>query len=97
MKTLFILFLFISPIVIITSCEEDIIDANDTMFVSKTKTMHFKKDMTLVTGLVREYDNNGALINECKFKKGKMNGVYRHWDNGELEETFWKDGVEIKE
>jgi len=81
-----ILILFI---IVNYSCKEQpIINIDDTIVLEDS--MYFKKDTTLVTGLVKEWDyGNGQLSWEANIKNGKRDGLVRGWyENGQL----WFEG-----
>ena len=89
--SIIIIFLFL---IIDYSCNgQNIIDRDDTIVFEDT--MYFKKDTTLVTGLVKEwYYGNGQLSWEANIKDGKRDGLVRGWyENGQLRfEGNDKDG-----
>jgi antitoxin component YwqK of YwqJK toxin-antitoxin module len=67
------------------SCnEQPIINIDDTIVLEDS--MYFKKDTTLVTGLVKEWDyGNGQLSWGANIKVGKRDGLVRGWyENGQL-------------
>ena len=91
MKKLLLLFIAIS----IFECgekEEKIINVDDITIVNKIA--YNKHDMTLVTGKVRKWHENGQLMRDWQYKDGIANGVSKEWhENGQLRvETTYKDG-----
>ena len=75
------------------SCkEQSIINIDDTIVLEDS--MYFKKDTTLVSGLVKEYYENGELSWEANINDGKRDGLVRGWyENGQLSfEGIDKDG-----
>ena len=66
---------------------DDVTIPNDTM-------AFFKNDMKPVTGIVREWYENGQLRFEYNFKDGEWDGLQREWyKNGQLRFEYpYKDG-----
>ena len=62
---------------------------NDIMLV--------KKNIKPVTGIVRDWYENGQLKFEWNYKDGKEDGLHRGWwEDGKLfKEINYKDGVQI--
>ena len=91
MKKLILLFTVLAFI----GCKKEpevIIDNKDITYVDDIA--YLKHDMSLVTGTVKEWHENGQLVFEANFKDGKKVGVYTRWhENGQLwGEGNYKDG-----
>ena len=84
MKKLILLFTVLAFI----GCKEEpkekvIIDKKDITFVDYVA--YLKHDMSLVTGTVKEWHENGQLVFEANFKDGKKVGVHTRWhENGQF-------------
>ena len=91
MKKLILLF----TVLVFIGCKKEpevIIDKKDITFVDYVA--YLKHDMSLVTGTVKEWHENGQLVFEANFKDGKKVGVQKGWhENGQLwGEGNYKDG-----
>ena len=63
--------------------EEKIIDNNDV--IEKDGILVLKSDLTLITGKVNYWYDNGQLKEEVNIKNGKLNGIGKKWyENGQL-------------
>lgn len=95
MKNLLVLFLLVSFGCV--SQQENVYHEDAITFVDEAAFL--KKDMTLLTGTIIRYFDNGQLELSIKFKEGKLNGISKSWHkNGQLEEEEnyvdgKKDGV----
>ena len=63
------------------------------------KLTYFKKDMSVVNGIVFDTVYNGQLKWEGNYKDGKSEGLWKvYYENGQLEwEVNYKDGELISE
>ena len=87
-----LLLLLIALPIIALGQEEMVINADDINMVDNV--VYFKSDTTLVSGVVRQWHDNGQLRSEEIYKDGKKDGVWKRWnEEGKLisEETY-KDG-----
>ena len=96
MKKYIFLFIFIAFV----SCKTVII--NQKNIFDKDGNTYFKKDMSLVNGIVKDYFENGWLSYEGKYKDGKKVGIHKYWyeqyNAGDLaSEGVYKDGELIYE
>jgi antitoxin component YwqK of YwqJK toxin-antitoxin module len=69
--------------------------SSDLVTIPNDSIAYFKKDMTLVTGIVVTYYNNDSVRKKATFRKGKKHGVTKEWSyDGQLKrEEHYKDGL----
>lgn len=93
-------YIFLFIVIVFVSCKTVIINKKNT--VDKDSITYFKKDMSLVNGIVKDYFENGWLSYEGKYKDGKKVGIHKYWYDqykvGDLaSESVFKDGELISE